>query len=361
MFANPRFKMSAITALVLLCCQTAFGFELFPRPQSEFHTVRRGDTLFSLSERLYGNGALWPFLWNQNPQVRLRETNTTPEKQQLTRGVRIDAYDVKDPYVVFNETHYPPTGLPQELRFRLLKTRYQGIPYDKKFFSYKLQPRPTQVWGYIFASPDDYKSYYLERDLVYIRFRPSKKQAVLVGDRFGIFREKGPVPHPLNPDVSIGFQSEIVGEIEVISTGNDLISAIVLESYVELTKGDKVCLFTPRSRDIVPSKTHRLLTGTILNSAARDTFIGDSAYGIENDVVFVDRGDCDGMREGMLLNIYRPSHPEADPHFGRRMTLPDKHIGEGMVLKAFDKNSTVIITLSKQEILPGDIIKTVSD
>jgi hypothetical protein len=352
--------LSAIIAMTLASIQGVCAFELFPRPDGEPHTVRRGDTLFSLSEKYYGNGDLWPFLWNQNPQIRIKDTKTPPEKQELQRGVRMDLYDVKSQYLVSSQTQLPGTGIPFELRFLTEKTPYKGIPYDKKYFSYKLSLRPTQVWGYIACAPDNYKTYYLERDLVYVQFRPSKKQAILVGDRFGIYRERGPLNHPVDHDRQIGFQSEIVGEIEITSTGNDLATGIILESYVEIVKGDKLCLFTPRDREIIPSKTHRLLTGTILSAATRDAFMG-ATYGLENDIIFVDRGECDGMREGMLLNIYRPGHPSADPNFHRRLGLPDKYIGEGMVLKSFDKNCTVIITLSKEEILPGDIIKTVSD
>ena len=63
----------------------------------------------------------------------------------------------------------------------------------------------------------------------------------------------------------------------------------------------------------------------------------------------------------MLLNIYRPSHPVTDPFFHRWVNTPDKYVGEGMILKAFEKNATVLITTSREEIVPGDIIKSVSD
>jgi hypothetical protein len=67
------------------------------------------------------------------------------------------------------------------------------------------------------------------------------------------------------------------------------------------------------------------------------------------------------MKEGVLLNIYRPTQPTPDPYTWRRVSIPDRYLGEGMVLKAFSKNSTVLITRSREEILPGDIIKSVSD
>jgi hypothetical protein len=356
--------LSAIIAVVICSLPPrAAAFELFPRPEGQY-TVQRGDTLFGIAGAYYANPALWPFLWNQNPALSIK--GGKPENEPLTPGAKVDLYQTRYPYAAMNQSYVPPTGLPEDARFLITKTPYQGIPYDKRYFRYKLTLRPTQIWGYIVSGPDQYKEHFLERDLVYIRFRPSKKQAILVGDRFGIYRDRGPLNHPLNPNRSIGFMSEVIGEVEVTSTGHNLATAIVLDSYVEIQRGDKICLYTPRSRQIVPSKTHLMLTGTIIAAASA----GGNSFGelwpaeltsLENDIVVIDRGECNGMREGMLLNIYRPPHPVTDPYFHRWLNTPDKYVGEGMVLKAFEKNATVLITRSREEIVPGDIIKSVSD
>lgn len=353
--------LSAVVALSLTLGYSAQAFEIFPRPEDQY-TVQRGDTLYGLSESFYGNSALWPFLWNQNPAIHIREGSAAPETQTLVPGTKVNLFHKRYPYGAMNQTYHQPTGVPEEVKFVIRKVPLEGIPYDKKYFRYKLSPRPIQLWGYIVTSPDENKSWYLERDLVYIRFRPSKKQAILVGDRFGVYRDTGPVTHPINAERNIGWLTQLVGEIEVISTGHDLVTAIILESYMELAKGDKICLFTPRDRQIVPSKTHRLLTGTILTLARHETCSLMVPGGLENDVVFIDRGECDGMKEGMLLSIYRPALPVEDPYFpNRRVITPDAFVGEGMVLKAFEKNSTVLITRSREEVWPGQIIKTVSD
>ncbi len=81
----------------------------------------------------------------------------------------------------------------------------------------------------------------------------------------------------------------------------------------------------------------------------------------ENDIVFIDRGECHGMKDGTLINIYRASHPVDDPYFHRRVSTPDRYVGEGLILKAFEKNATVLITGSVEEVIPGDLIKSVSD
>jgi hypothetical protein len=360
MFGKYRSLLILQIMAIALVSSSAYCFELFPRPDGEPYTIQRGDTLFSLAERFYGNSHLWPFLWNQNPHIKLPDPNKPVEEQQISEGIKVDRYDMESRGSIYNQIHLPPTGVPEDIQFMFSKLRFTGIPYDKKYFRFKLTPRPTQVWGYIVSSPDDYKSQFLERDLIYIRFRPSKRQAILVGDRFGIYRERGPLHHPVNSETNIGFLSEVVGEVEIISTGHNLVTGVILESYLEIQRGDKISLFAPRPRDVVPSKTHRLLTGTILASAGQDA---SDAYNLnlENDIVFIDRGQCDGIAEGMLLNIYRPHGMVTDPHFDRFMPTPDKFLGEAIVLKAFDKNSTVLITLSREEIVPGDIIKSVSD
>ncbi|MBI4966081.1 MAG: LysM peptidoglycan-binding domain-containing protein [Desulfomonile tiedjei] len=353
---------AVVTALIPCLTTPAGAFELFPRPEGQY-TVQRGDTLYGIAGHYYTNPALWPFLWNQNPAVRLKGTGTAAEKQPLIPGTTVDLYHQRYSAPVVNQFYSPPTGIPFEAQFVITRVPFKGIPYDKKYFRYKLTLRPNQVWGYIVASPEGTKVHFLERDLLYIRFRPSKKQAILVGDRFGVYRDRGPVTHPLNPNRQIGFFSEVIGEVEITSTGHDLITAIVLDSYEEIKKGDRISLFAPKNREIVPTKTHRMLTGTILRSATRDvdTFYKD-VHNLENDIVFIDRGECDGMKEGILVNIYRPALPIADPYFSnRRLVTPDSYLGEGMVLKAFEKNSTLLITRSREEILPGDIIKSVSD
>jgi len=353
---------AVLTGLIPCLTSSAGAFELFPRPDAQY-TVQRGDTLYGVAGHYYTNPALWPFLWNQNPALRIKGTGVAAEKQSLTPGTTVDLYHQRYSSPVVSQFYSPPTGLPFEAQYVITRVPFKGIPYDKKYFRYKLTSRPNQVWGYIVASPEPMKVHFLERDLLYIRFRPSKKQAILVGDRFGVYRDRGPLNHPLNPNRQIGMFSEVIGEVEITSTGHDLVTAIVLDSYQEIKRGDKISLFAPKDREIVPTKTHRMLTGTILRSATRDadTFYKD-VHNLENDIVFIDRGECDGMKEGILLNIYRPALPVADPYFpNRRLVTPDSYLGEGMVLKAFEKNSTVLITRSREEILPGDVIKSVSD
>jgi hypothetical protein len=360
----PKNNYAYAISFLVFCALTVqpssgITFELFPRP-AEQYTIQRDDNLFGIAGKYYSNSALWPFLWRQNPWIALDGRTGQPEKQPLSAGARVNLYNTRKSHEVFNETYSPPSGLPDDLGFFARKFPESGIPYDKSYFRFRLSQRPALIWGYVISSPEVNKLHFVERDLVYIRFRPSKSQVVLVGDRFGVFRDHGPISHPLNPNTEIGYLSEVVGEVEITSTGNDLVTGIILESYSEIRKGDKISLFAPKPREIVPSKSHLMKTGTILVSATRQTWYNES-NNLENDIVFIDRGECDGIREGLLLSIYRPNDRVPDPYFQRSVSPPDTFVGEGMVLKAFDKNSTVLITRTREEVVPGYIVKSVSD
>jgi hypothetical protein len=362
---DTKWRFVLVAALAIVAAKatqdTAGAFELFPRPDAQY-TVQRGDTLYGVAGLYYSNPALWPFLWNQNPSVNFDGQVSRPENEPLKPGSKLNLYHDRFSFNVNNQSYEPSTGVPLKYRSMVTKIPFKGIPYDKKLFRFKLSNRPMRNWGYIVTGAESTKEQFLDRDLLYVRFRPSKKQAVLVGDRFGVFRDRGPLRHPINSDKKIGHLSEVVGELEIVNTGHELATAIVLELYEPIRKGDKICLFVPRRREIVPTKVHRMLTGTIIYSPTKQFMFNRDSINFENDMVFVDRGQCHGMKEGMLMNIYRPTHPRPDPYFpGKRLNVPDKYIGEGMILKVDDRNSVMLITRSRQEIKPGDVFKSVSD
>ncbi len=338
---------------------TAYPFEVFPRPVNEYISAV-GDTLAKIAGKYYGDSRLGGVLGSQNPAVVAPEGPKRTATKELIPGTKLYLYDSKSNAVVADERYSPPTGMPDEVRYLVTKVPFQGIPYDKKYFRYRLSSFPTQPWGYIVSGVDRNKERFLERDLIYIRFRPSKRDKILVGERFGIYRDKGPLYHPNDFTKEIGYLTDVVGEVEIISTGHDLITGIVLESFSEIERGDKITFYVPRTKEIVPSKTHRLFTGTILVTANKEGYslLNSSA---ENDVVFVDRGECDGVTDGTLVNIYRPAEPVTDPYFSRWTLPPHAYIGEGIVLKTFDRNASILITRCREEIVPGDIVKSVSD
>src|SRR5262249_18190585 len=77
------------------------GTGSFREHAPEFYTVRRGDTLSTITERFYGTSAEWPKVWSFNPEItnpnwifppgklRLRPTRTGDERKGPERTSRV--------------------------------------------------------------------------------------------------------------------------------------------------------------------------------------------------------------------------------------------------------------------------------
>lgn len=62
-----RLTLALLSLLVLASCEGRHGTE---SNQGKFYVVRPGENLFSIAEREYGNGLLWPEIRRANPWVR---------------------------------------------------------------------------------------------------------------------------------------------------------------------------------------------------------------------------------------------------------------------------------------------------
>ncbi len=99
---------------------------------------------------------------------------------------------------------------------------------------------PSLSWGKIVDTPSGTKKYYGERDLVYIKIADTKRGLIREGDRFCIINEtmhSNALNHRLGGSSS---QGRILGEIEIISVGCDLIMGIILDCGSSIIKGSEI-------------------------------------------------------------------------------------------------------------------------
>ncbi len=54
-----------------------------PKPQPVFYTVRRGDSLWSIAQRVYGQAALWPRILEENRGLAASQALRVGERIQL--------------------------------------------------------------------------------------------------------------------------------------------------------------------------------------------------------------------------------------------------------------------------------------
>jgi LysM repeat protein len=308
------------------------------------HTVRRGDTLWEISQRYYNNPYHWPRLWSYNPQVQ--------NPHWIYPGDRIR---LRDPNVAASANRLGLDGR-------------RGVPPGTVFLrDYGwVDDKTEDTWGEIVGSPSD-RMMLSHNDDVYIQL--DDKHEVAVGDQLTIFR-------PIRTVESENAKGELVSirgtaKIERYNPKTHMCRAKIIESIDVIERGVKVGPVGRKFDVVPPIKSDRDLEASILASLYPNHFYG------QNQVVFIDRGEKDGVRPGMRFfavmrgdrwqqNIksagsmarLRPRVEDDRPARVDDMAidtvdedkLPDETFAELRVLRVREHTATALVVQSKHEV-----------
>jgi hypothetical protein len=106
----------------------------------------------------------------------------------------------------------------------------------------------------------------------------------------------------------------------------------------------------PAPPQIVPIRDQKKIKGIVLLSP-------EGAENItEKEVIFIDRGNRDGVIVGDLFSIYQEASASVYEDFtkGEKPKLPMIKVGKAVVVSVQDETSTALVTQSTQAIYVGD-------
>lgn len=314
---------------------------------ASMHTVRRGDTLSGICETYFRNPYQWPRIWSYNPQiqnphwiypgdlVRLRaNAGGGDEPRGMAPGQRlVDARRQVPPETIF------------------LKT--EGFIEDEN----------ENNWGEINGARED-KIFLTDFDEVYIRVASNRE--LKVGQELTVYR-------PLRK-VSGGRLVEIQGTVR-IDTWNPkerIARAIVVEANEAIERGARIGPLTRRFTVTPPVRNEKDVDATILTSVRPNELFG------ANQVVFLDRGEEEGLKPGNQLLIlkkgdeYYKTSPfefartriameknqaavtERMPNPRNENVLPEEVQAQLRVVSVTKHAAMAIVTDSRREIEVGD-------
>ncbi len=331
------------------------------------YIVKRGDTLWNIAERFLNNPWLWPKIWEQNkyienphlifpgdPIVLPAEVKPAvaaapaPATQPAAAAVTAPA-----PAKVAAAPEKVPAKearAPSPVAVEVAKPAYVSIPHGfvgevfnypaRNYLSYLAPTRPEPE-GRILEACDEMKGILGEGDTVYITFRAGASPQV--GKLYYIVRVEDEVSHPITHK-KIGYKVRKVGLLKVTSLEGEISRGIIEQSYYEIQRGDLLVPYTSLGATVTITKTERPLKGYIIASPEWRRIYG------EGDVVYIDLGSNQGVREGNLFLVYRPGKTVYDPLNKRKSILPAEVVGKLVVLKTYDNMSVALITRSKTEL-----------
>ncbi len=311
----------------------------------ETHTVKRGDTLWDLSSRYYQNPYFWPRVWAYNPQIlnphwiypgdrlKLREPGGstlgniglgfTAQKGRVTQGT--------------------------------IFLRDVGWVDDKK----------EDDWGEVQGSPDD-QMLLSENDDVYVQL--GDDHDVAVGQYLTIWKPLRKVGSGDAKGLLVSIRGTV--QIERLNTKTRMARAKIIESLDVIERGAKVGPVGRRFDVVPPATSDKDLDATILASIYPHQFYG------QNQVIFIDKGEKEGVKPGMrffairrgdgwqktlknagptadkrnIMEDDRPGIIETTPTPPGEDRLPDETYAECRVIRTRDHTSMVLVTASTSEI-----------
>lgn len=338
----------------------------FP-PEAEVYVIVRGDTLWDLADRFYGDPYLWPQLWEQNQYIEdahwiypgdplLLSLEVTPAEE--IADVELEEEDLgpedrdrlaldregRPPEPLGSESDIYCTGyigeVDEEFGYRIIGSEYSA-----------LSPSLEGVW-----TGDDVQSIYGPIDAV--RFGLATGDVIYVdggmeaglspGEAYSVVTPADKVEDPVTGEV-VGRLYDFDGRIQILTVQEDVAIAEIVQACDPIRVGSALVPFTPepvplgRRSEVLPINDPvpvEELAGAPIILHSEDDFVSLG----ESNVVYIDRGSEDGVAPGDLFTIYRINQEG----------LPPVVLGELAVLSAHSQSSVARIINSRYTVYVGD-------
>ena len=313
------------------------------------HVVRKGDTLWAICDSYFHNPYQWPRIWSYNAQIQNPHWIYPNDVVRLRPGAQ--------------QAFVTQPGAPAQ-NGSLIDRRRQ-VPPDTIFLRDEgfIDDSTTLNWGEISGARED-KLFMTNFDEVYLRI--GGDHDVKIGQELTVFRSIRAVAG--------GNVIQLQGTVRVDQWNEKerVARAQVVEALDVIERGARIGPVTRRFEVVPPLRNNVDLRASVLSSVTPHPFYG------QNQVIFIDKGDVEGLRPGNRLFIVRrgdayhqsvvaggaarriaiesnsPAEVERVPRRDDSV-YPEEVVGELRVLATRPHTATAMVTRSTREIEQEDV------
>lgn len=329
--------------LALSLVVSAFAGDVLSLRQGhpEVYVVKKGDTLWDISNIFLESPWRWPELWQVNPQVENPHLIYPGDQLHLV-------YHNGQPRLVLNRGG--DVKLDPQVRSTPLSMAIPAIPLEA--VSPFLNRGRIVAEGLLESSP-----YVLAGkeghivtgagDEIYGRGNFPKGE-----ESFGIFRRGETFVDPDSEEV-LGILARDIGTAKMLARESDIATLALNRSTEEVRRGDRLLPEEERqlNASFFPSAPEQEIKGYILSVEGGVNQIG------RMNVVVISKGERDGLSEGNLLAIYKAGETLRDPVTGDLVKAPDFRAGLLMVFRTFDRVSYGLVMRAERPLKVNDRIR----
>jgi hypothetical protein len=311
------------------------------------YTVKKGDTLWSITKRELVDAYQWPLVWMENQ--RINDPDLIYPGQIILIPIRALVPDTiaPPPEEMPEVTGMEMPEMPPPVEYEEVPEKKEYVPEVRKITKRVVEPIVSREIlidaGYITRYPPDAgtvqghpegRMMYVRHDIIYIETRDhtEKKQ------KFFITRKISDVEHPITEE-NVGWAIKVIAVVESLEAGNDELKAKVLESFDSILPGD---LLDPYIDYVIPfappSPRKPELTGYVLKAGYLRVISGGL------DVIFIDKGSSDGIKVGdVFITLMENTNDTVN--------------GVIQVVNVRDHTALAVAQKSRKEIVKGDIFR----
>lgn len=327
-----------------LCCVAANADDVILQDgHPDHHVVVKGDTLWDISESFLRDPWLWPEVWQVNPQI------ANPHLIYPGDRINLVYLDGKPRLRVKRGPMGNTVKLTPKMRLSTADGAISTIPLEK-INAFLSRSRIVQQ-GELEAAP--YALAGGQRHLitgagdeVYARGEFTEGETV-----YGIYR-RGQVFSDPDTNELLGLEATDIGTGKLTELERDLGTLSITRSNEEIRNKDRLLPYKERkiTATFQPSSPDSEIDGYIVAVEGGVTQIGFM------DIVILNKGDRDGLKEGNVLAIDRAGEVVRDPVQNDLVRLPDVRAGLLMVFRTYEKMSYGLVLRATQPLAVMDRI-----
>ena len=320
-----------------------------------YYTVKKGDTLWDLSQKFSDTPYLWPDLWSDNSQIanphliypgqRIRLFRRTDIEKEARPVIEEKPIETKAPPIEVEPEEVPEIVTQEIPEAKPVSKTYRYPAIDRVGF---IKNKALTPEGFIFKVKEG-KKLISAGDIVYVS--QNESNSLVPGGRYTVYRTLEPI-YDETTGKFIGIQHFLLGIVEITNTAPRFAIAKVIRSFSNIGVNDKLMPYKRRSIGIGQQKSVEGLLGKIIIAERHNLLIGDKT------IVFINKGEDDGVKPGQYYSIFYQEKSSIDPASRKKFPLDAVIFGKLIVLHTEKTTSTVYITATNRQIVPGSKICT---
>jgi len=339
-------KLFRCLAAATLISFTVVGGATFAAAKSEptVYVVKKGDTLWGLSDRFMKDPHYWPDLWARNPARIVNPHFIYPGQKLKIYPDRIEVEAVNEPAV--EKTAEAPKAVVADTAVAPVEP--EQVVEERRFtvnggegFIAGAEFRPV---GFVIAGQHSRQIFAVD-DVIYTDIGIERNGRV--GDRFTAFKRHSAISHPATNQI-LGYKVVPLGVVELTEMANKSSKALITETYLEIEPGAALLPYKSTKKEIALKASEVDLSGYIV-----ETRSGIQAISA-GDIAYIDLGVHKGIKPGNLLYVVREPKVEISYFSKSQYDLPVDVIGAVVVIEVAENTSTVLVIKSIDTIYKGD-------